>query len=795
MKYVNKPVRKKDAMQLVTGQPVYMDDIAPKDCLIVKLLRSPHANAIVTSLNKTAAMKVDGIEAIYTWEDIPQDAKRYTQAGQTYPEMSPYDRLLLDRHVRYVGDVVAIVAGRDEKCVDRALKLIKVQYEVLEPLLDFRKAKDNRILVHPEDNWESLVPVGADNKRNLCAHDESGEGDIEKVLRESDVVIDHVYHTKACQQTMMETFRTFCTIDAYGRLNVVSSTQIVFHCRRIIANALHIPKSMIRVSKPRIGGGFGAKQTSISEVYPAYVTWMTKKPSKIIFTREESMTASTPRHEMEVHVRLGASKDGIVNGIDMYTLSNTGAYGEHGPTTVGLSGHKSIPLYGKAKAFRFVSDVVYTNVMSAGAYRGYGATQGLFAVESAVNELAAKLHMDPFEIREKNIIKEGDVMPAYYGQVNTSCALDRCLVRVKEMIHWDEKYPVRDMGNGKVRAVGMGMAMQGSGISSVDVGSATIKVNDDGFYTLSIGAADMGTGCDTILAQIAAEVLECSVDEITVFGADTDTSPYDSGSCASSTTYVTGKAVEKCALQVREQICKLGAQMMNCPENEVVFDGKVVRREKKSAVDPEKAAGIHVVDERENSNPQPENVENLGSAEKQQVSLADIATASMCGNGIALEATVTNSSPISPPPFMVGAAEVEVDLETGEAKVIDYAAAVDCGTPVNPNLARVQAEGGILQGIGMALTENITYNKLGKLAENSLMQYKIPTRVDIGKIRVDFESSYENEGPFGAKSIGEVVINTPLPAVADAIYNATGTRFYELPITPDKIAMAVLESK
>lgn len=795
MKYVNKPVRKKDAMQLVTGQPVYMDDIAPKDCLIVKLLRSPHANAIVTSLNKTAAMKVDGIEAIYTWEDIPQDAKRYTQAGQTYPEMSPYDRLLLDRHVRYVGDVVAIVAGRDEKCVDRALKLIKVQYEVLEPLLDFRKAKDNRILVHPEDNWESLVPVGADNKRNLCAHDETGEGDIEKVLRESDVVIDHVYHTKACQQTMMETFRTFCTIDAYGRLNVVSSTQIVFHCRRIIANALHIPKSMIRVSKPRIGGGFGAKQTSISEVYPAYVTWMTKKPSKIIFTREESMTASTPRHEMEVHVRLGASKDGIVNGIDMYTLSNTGAYGEHGPTTVGLSGHKSIPLYGKAKAFRFVSDVVYTNVMSAGAYRGYGATQGLFAVESAVNELAAKLHMDPFEIREKNIIKEGDVMPAYYGQVNTSCTLDRCLARVKEMIHWDEKYPVRDMGNGKVRAVGMGMAMQGSGISSVDVGSATIKVNDDGFYTLSIGAADMGTGCDTILAQIAAEVLECSVDEITVFGADTDTSPYDSGSYASSTTYVTGKAVEKCALQVREQICKLGAQMMNCPENEVVFDGKVVRREKKSAVDPEKTVGIHVVDERENSNPQPENVENLGSAEKQQVSLADIATASMCGNGIALEATVTNSSPISPPPFMVGAAEVEVDLETGETKVIDYAAAVDCGTPVNPNLARVQAEGGILQGIGMALTENITYNKLGKLAENSLMQYKIPTRVDIGKIRVDFESSYENEGPFGAKSIGEVVINTPLPAVADAIYNATGTRFYELPITPEKIAMAVLESK
>ena len=785
MKYVNKPVRKKDAMQLVTGKPVYTDDIAPKDCLIVKLLRSPHANALVTSVNKAAAMKVDGIEAIYTWEDIPQDGRRYTQAGQTYPEMSPYDRLILDRHVRYVGDVVAIVAGRDEKCVDKALKHIKVQYEVLEPILDFHTAKDNRILVHPEDNWESLVPVGADNKRNLCAHDETGSGDIEETLKNSDMIIDHVYHTKACQQTMMETFRTFCTIDTYGRLNVVSSTQIVFHCRRILANALHIPKSMIRVSKPRIGGGFGAKQTSISEVYPAYVTWMTKKPSKIIFTREESMTASTPRHEMEVHVRLGASKDGIVNGIDMYTLSNTGAYGEHGPTTVGLSGHKSIPLYGKAKAFRFVSDVVYTNVMSAGAYRGYGATQGLFAVESAVNELAAKLHMDPFELRMKNIVREGDVMPAYYGQVNTSCALDRCLDRVKEMIDWDHKYPVRDMGNGKVRAVGMGMAMQGSGITSVDVGSATIKVNDDGFYTLSIGAADMGTGCDTILAQIAAEVLECSIDEITVLGADTDSSPYDSGSYASSTTYVTGKAVEKCALQVREQICRLGAELLKCPESEVVFDGKFVRQESHGKLQDEIKADTETA----------ENTKDSTGFGGRRVSLSDIATASQCGNSIALEATVTNSSPLSPPPFMVGAAEVEVDLETGEAKVIDYAAAVDCGTPVNPNLARVQAEGGILQGIGMALTENITYNKKGKLAENSLMQYKIPTRVDIGHIRVEFESSYEDAGPFGAKSIGEVVINTPLPAVSDAIFNATGTRFYELPITPEKIAMAVAERK
>ena len=571
MKTVNQSMRKKDAMQLVTGQPVYMDDVIPQDCLIVKLLRSPHANAIVQEIDTSRALLVPGIEAIYTWKDVDQQGRRYTQAGQTYPEPSPYDRLVIDRHVRFAGDVVAILAGKDEKCVDKAMKLIKVRYEVLPAVLDYHTALDNPVLVHPEENWESLAPVGADNKRNLCAHDESGAGDIEAVLAGCDVVIDHTYHTRACQQAMMETFRTYCSIDAYGRLNVLSSTQIVFHCRRILANALHIPKSMIRVAKPRIGGGFGAKQTSVCEVYPAFVTWKTKKPSKIIFSRYESQIASSPRHEMELHVRLGATKDGIVRGIDLYTLSNTGAYGEHGPTTVGLSGHKSIPLYGKAEAFRFVSDVVYTNHMSSGAYRGYGATQGLFAVESAVNELADKLGIDPFVIRRRNIVREGDVMPAYYGQVNTSCALDRCLQAVHDNIGWDEKYPVRDMGNGKVRAVGMGMAMQGSGITSVDVGSASLKINDDGFYTLSIGAADMGTGCDTILAQIAAEVLDCPLDNVTVLGADTDSSPYDSGSYASSTTYVTGKAVEQCAEQLKQKICQVGAGLLGLDERAVVF--------------------------------------------------------------------------------------------------------------------------------------------------------------------------------------------------------------------------------
>ncbi len=758
LKTVTKPIMKKDAMSLVTGKPVYMDDVVPDNCLIVKVLRSPHANAMVEEVNKKAASMVPGVVGIYTWEDVPQE--RFTMAGQTYPEPSPYDRLILDKHVRYVGDPVAIVAGENEKAVDKALKLLKVKYEVLEPLLDFRKAKDNEILVHPEDNWKSLCPVGADNKRNLCASEKTSHGDVEKVLSECDVVLERTYHTKANQQAMMETFRTYCYMDTYGRLNILSSTQIVFHVRRIVSNALGIPKSKIRVSKPRIGGGFGAKQTVVAEVFPAFVTWVTGRPSKMIFTREESQIASTPRHEMEMTVRIGANKDGKIRAIDLYTLSNTGAYGEHGPTTVGLSGHKSIPLY-NVEAFRFDYDVVYTNVMSAGAYRGYGATQGIFALETAVNELAAKLNIDPMKIREMNMVHEGDIMYAYYGEKSNSCALDRCLARVKEMIDWDNKYPCRDMGNGKVRSVGVAMAMQGSSISNLDVGSATLKVNDDGFYTLIIGAADMGTGCDTILAQIAAEVLECDVDNIAVLGADTDASPYDSGSYASSTTYLTGKATYDAAMKLREKIIELGAEMIGEDKEKCQFDGSKV-------FCPESG---------------------------KDVSMVDIGTKSMLNNNITMEVTESCSSPVSPPPFMAAAVEVEVDKETGTVDVLDYAAVVDCGTPINENLARVQTEGGIGQGIGMALFEEVQYTEEGRMINNSFMQYKLPARVDYGKIRVEFESSYEPTGPYGAKSIGEIVIDTPCPAITDAVYNATGLFIREMPITPEKIVMGLIENE
>lgn len=759
MKYVNQPIRKKDAMALVTGKPVYTDDLAPKDCLIVKVLRSPHANAWIEEIRTENAASVEGIACVLTYQDVPQ--KRFASAGQTYPELSPYDRQILDRHVRFVGDAVAIIAGENEAAVEKALKRIKVTYRVEEAVLDMHTAKDHKVLVHPEDNWEAKVPVGADNKRNLCASAVESEGDVEEVLSRCRYTVDETYHTKANQQAMMETFRTCCYMDHFGRLNVVSSTQIPFHVRRILGTALDIPSSKIRVIKPRVGGGFGAKQTSVSEIYPAIVTWKTGRPSKIVFSRYESQICASPRHEMEIRVRAGADENGIIKALDVYTLSNSGAYGDHGPTTVGLSGHKAIALYRHTEAYRFAYDVVYTNMQAAGAYRGYGATQGIYAVESAVNELAARMGMDPVRIRELNMPIQGEPLHGYDGNSPraTSCTMDQCMARAKEMMNWDEKYPFRDMGNGKVRGVGVAMAMQGSSIAGVDVGGADVKLNEDGSYTLGLGCADMGTGCDTILAQIAADTLETSVDNVVVFGVDTDISPYDSGSYASATTYATGTAVVHACEALRRKIRAFGAEVLGEEPENVEFDGEFVYSGKK------------------------------------KISLGEIAVQATLGSSHELQVTRNYSSPISPPPYMVGMAEVEIDKETGSAKVVDYVAVVDCGTPINPNLARVQTEGGIVQGIGMALYEDIQYNGRGAVRHNSFMQYKIPSRQDIGDIRVEFRSSYEPSGPYGAKSVGELVIDTPCPAIADAVCNATGVRVRELPITPEKIAMGILKKE
>lgn len=757
---VSRPVIKKDAEALLSGKPVFTDDIAPAEALIIKLMHSPHAFAKIKEIDVKKALMVPGVECVLTYKDVPNI--RFTQAGQTYPEPSPYDRLILDQYVRHVGDIVAIVAAKDEKTANKAIKMIKVEYEVLTPLLDYHTAKDNPILVHPEDNWEAKGPIGiADNHRNLVGTEGFDNGDVEAVMAECAYTAEGTFHTVADNQGMMEPFVTVTNLDAYGRLVVTSATQIPFHVRRIVARALGISKSKVRVIKPRIGGGFGAKQTAVSEVYPAIVTWLTGKPAKIIFTRREVMTASTSRHEMEVTVKIGADKEGNILAMDMYTISNTGAYSEHGPTTVGLSGHKAISMYGPLKASRFVADVVYTNTMSGGAFRGYGATQGIYAVESVMDDLAQKIGMDPMDLREKNIIKEGVAVDSYYGEVFHSVGLKECLQKVRKMSGWDEKPRVKDLGNGKIRVLGMALAMQGSGISGCDQAATVLRLSDDGTYNLQIGAADMGTGCDTTMSQIAAEVMECDVDQIAVHSVDTDVSPYDSGSYASSTTYVTGNAVLKTAQSLRDKMIQKAAQLMEAEDEVVLFDGKIFTV-------PAKGASL---------------------------SLEEMAKISQINQNEPLSASESYSSPVSPPPFMAGVAEVDIDKATGQSEVVNYYAVIDCGTPINSNLVRVQAEGGLLQGIGMALYEDIQYDQDGQMLNNSFMQYKMPSRIDFGHIMVDFAAHYEPTGPFGAKSIGEIVINTPPPAIANAIKAGCGVRLRELPMSAERLMMGMLEKE
>lgn len=763
---VSHAVVKKDARGLLQGRAVYTNDLAPRDSYIVSLLRSPHAHARIRSIDTHKAERIDGIVAIYTYEDVPHE--RFTLAGQSFREMSPYDTLILDRTVRYIGDEVAIVVGTDERAIAAAKRLIKVDYEALPAVTDFTQALDNPVVVHDEDDIRAYIPMGEDFSRNLICHEVSEVGDLDSAFAASDVIIEHDYETQAAQQSMMEPFSCYAYTDAQDRVCVVSSTQVPFHIRRQVATALQIPQSRVRVTKPRVGGGFGAKQTGCNEIYAAFAAFKLGHPCKCIYTREETMACANTRHKMRMHVRLGAKSDGTIMAIDLDVLSDAGAYGYHAPTTVGLAGHKSLPIYNHARASRFSYDVVYTNTTPGGAFRGYGATQGQFAVESAVNELADKLGIDPCELRLANIVHEGETCPQYYNEVLRSCRLDDCIVRAKEMIGWDDKPLARDLGD-RVRALGVALTMQGSGISNVDIGSIDIRLEDDGFFVLNLGATDVGTGCDTIMAQFAAEVLGCSPTQIVVNGVDTDTSPYDCGAYASSGTYVTGMAAVSAATKLREKICEQAAKFMDvAPEQVIVADGRVF-------VDD--GADDDVV-----------TVGQIASGKVREMTLGELANRCI-GIGLQpgyLSAHASNSQPVSPPPFMCGIAEVDVDKATGEVTVVDYVAAVDCGTVANANLARVQAEGGIVQGIGMALTEDVQVAPDGFLRTRNLMQYKIPSRLDVPDIRIDFCPSYEPTGPFGAKSIGEVVINTPLGAIASAVAHATGNYVRTLPITPEK---------
>lgn len=748
---ISVPVRKKDAFSLLLGKPVYTDDLTPKDALCVKLLRSPYAYAEVLSIDKSAALKVPGVVTVLTWEDVSH--KRFTTAGQAVPEWSPIDHLVLDHTARFVGDPIAIVAAENEKAADAALKLIRVQYEVKEPVLDLRQALDNKILVHAEDDWTTIAPFNGDASRNLCAHEHAQIGDAEEKLKTCAHTFENTYLTHQVNQVCMETYRAYTWLDSFGRVNVISSTQIPFHVRRIVANALDIPASRVRVMKPRIGGGFGSKQTAVVEMYPAVVTYLTGRPAKIIYSRKEFFFAGNPRHEMEIHVKIGTDDEGHILAADHRVLSNTGAYGEHGPTTISLSGRQPLSIYRHAKDMTFDGTVVYTNTVPAGAYRGFGVTQGAFAMESAVNELAHSLNIDPYKIREINLIREGDAMGIYdNGEVTNSCRLLSCLETAAEHFDWKNRSQRRVMPDGKIRAGGLAAAMQGSGIAHVDTATAVVRLVEDGSYVLEIGAADMGTGCDTILAQIAAEALNCDVNQVRTADVDTDHSPYDTGSYASSTTYVTGGAVVKACDKLKKQLIAQAAEMLSIPEDKLELTA-----------------------------------DKVGSDPDHAVSLKDLCFASQSGSGAMPQAAATNAQPISPPPFMVCMTEVEVDPDIGSVRVVKMTNAIDCGTVINTALARVQAEGAAMQALGMTLTEQVHVDEKGRMTRDSLMTYGLPTRLDCPDIEIVFCPSHEETGPFGAKSIGEVAINAVAPAITDAIWRATGVRVRELPVTPEKV--------
>lgn len=756
-----------DGKGLMQGRSFYTDDLAQQNSLVIKLLRSPHAFARIKSIDVSEAEKVPGVACILTKDNVPHVP--FTRAGQGYPEPSPHDKFIFDEYARYVGDEVAAVAAVSEEVALEAMKKIKVDYEVLEPVLDFEKAYENKSVIHPEDGIHEMFPIGFDPKKNLAASYEMEVGNVNEELKKCDYIVEDTFYSQAQAHAMLEPHTCNARLDEHNRLVVYSATQTPFHMRRIMSKTLGLPVEKIRVIKPRVGGGFGGKQAFHGEMFCALVTLRTKKPSKCVFTREEVFGCSYTRHPMKITLKVGATKDGIIQAIDCRALSDTGAYGEHALTVFMIVGSKVLPLYNKVKAVKFGGHVVYTNHVSAGAYRGYGAIQGNYAVESIIDELAEKMGMDPIKLRELNSMKEKETSPIFEimgegtegtAMIMESCKLPYCIKRGRELIEWDKKWPRKEVGPHKVRSVGCAIAMQGSGIPFLDMGSCTIKLNDGGSYMVTVGATDIGQGSDTMIAQIVAEELQTTVDKVIIYSSDTDLTPYDCGAYASSTTYVSGNAAWNAASKMRERLVKEAAEYMNVKVGSVEFDGKMFTSGEKS------------------------------------LSLEDLATNRLY-NQDTRQIAVTESfhGHVSPPPFMAAFGEFEFDTETFEYKMIKYVTVTDCGTTINPMLAKGQVEGGIIQGYGMASSEEVIYNGKGKLLTTNFDVYHIPTRAEVGELVTEFADSYEPTGPFGAKSVGEIGIDTPPAVLCNAVYNAFGVRVHHLPITPERIFKAVKEKK
>lgn len=765
-KEISKFRRRVDGIGLATGTALYVDDYEFNDVLSVKVLRSPQAHARITSIDTSKAKALAGVVAVLTWEDVPRIA--VTEAGQGYPEPSPYDKFILDKKVRFVGDEVALVAAETTEAAEAALLLIEVDYEPLEHIFDPRESmKPGAPVIHDEPEWEIPIPVEMDPGKNLCGRADVTIGDMEKGFAEADIVLEHDYAIHYAQHVTNEPHTTISYLDPNNRLVIVTSTQVPFHVRRIVARALDIPVKRIRVIKPRIGGGFGSKQDIVTEPLCAAVTLATGRPARLRLTREEVFTSSRTRHPTEIRLKTGIKKDGTLTAIEMEALQNAGPYATHGLTVLTNTGSKILPLF-RCPNVRFNAWSVYTNLSQGGAYRGYGGTQSGFAVNIQMDEMARAIGMDPPDLYRKLHIREGEGSPVFealgegaegHPMTINSCGLTDCIDIVVKESGWAAKRG--KPGEGRVkRGIGMAVMMQGSSIPKIDMASCSIKINDDGSFNLLCGATDIGTGSDTMMAKVAAEVLGVKTDDVIVYSSDTDLTPFDVGAYASSTTYLSGKAAEKCAGKVAAQIRKVAAEMLGEDEGDIALaDGKAVGK-------------------------------------KGEVSLGAVGTRSLYEeNQHQIGAFASAYSDQSPPPFAAHVAEVEIDTETGKVTVLEYWTATDCGVAINPLMAEGQVEGALLNGISYALAERYIYNEKGRMMNPSFGTYGVYFIKDLPKVHTVLVPTYEPTGPFGAKSIAEVNINGPLPCISNAVFDAVGVRLRKGPFNPEAVLAAIRDGE
>ncbi|MFH1277710.1 MAG: molybdopterin cofactor-binding domain-containing protein [Candidatus Eisenbacteria bacterium] len=782
---IGRDVRKVDGRELVTGAPAFTDDFPQKGMLVAKILGSPHAHARIRSIDVSAAAALPGVHALLTHENVRGDRPwsendpgrfprvAYTRAGQDYVEPSPYDYFLFDAKVRHVGDRVAAVAAESEEVAAEALRRIRVDYEVLPAVLTPEEGlREGAPVVHDEPD----IVRAEDPARNRCAAVDCTLRDPARGFAEADLVVEGTYFSPRVQHAQMELHGAVCYLDDDGRLTVICTTQVPFHTRRQIGQALGLPVGRIRVIKPRIGGGFGGKQEMVLEDVAAALTLASGRPVRLELSRFEDLNAVRCRHSMSIDVKVGVKKDGTLTAMEMVALVDAGAYGSHSPTVPTNTGNKNLPRY-RCPNMRYKFDAVYTNLPPAGAMRGYGTPQGAFALECHMDEVAERLGMDPVDFRLATTVREGDAdeLSPHIYEVKASnvpedersawkiesCGLRECIEKGAEAIGWREKrkrYAEENARNPLIKkGVGMCCLSQGSGVAGIDTAGATVKLNEDGSVTLMIGAADLGTGGDTVIAQIVAETLGIGVEDVTVYAADTDLTPFDSGAYASSTTYVSGGAALRAAEEVRDSILDAAAEMIG-----------------------EKAADLRLEDRKV-----------MSAASGGETPLREVAMFIAYKKKTQVEKTASHVSPVSPPPFAAQFADIEVDMETGEIRVVEFVTAVDAGTILSPKLAEGQVHGAVSMGLGAALVEELMFDGEGRPANVGFIDYKILKSKGMPKMKTIFVETYEPTGPFGVKAIAEIPVNGPAPAVGNALKHALGVRLRELPFTPERVLRAV----